>query len=92
VNATSYPRLRSSDATANWAALWVRCPDLLSLACSGLFVMRTVYQIYYNISRSAQEVQPGDIVDDDASLPPSAEQLIEAVMAANPTFTHDKAV
>jgi hypothetical protein len=54
--------------------------------------MRTVYQIYYNISRSAQEVQPGDIVDDDASLPPSAEQLIEAVMAANPTFTHDKAV
>jgi len=29
----------------------------------------------------------GDIVDDAASLPPSAEQLIEAVMAANPTFS-----
>jgi hypothetical protein len=35
VKATSYPRLQSSDATANWAALWVRCPDLFPLACSG---------------------------------------------------------
>jgi hypothetical protein len=45
VNSTLYPRLQSSDATADRAAEWVRCVDLLSLACSGLFVIRAVYII-----------------------------------------------